>query len=196
MGHWSLYSQATVLNHSNLYDSWPLPDWWAVCAVSVHHQGRETLGHIKVSHLSLQTTSGLSLADHVPACAHYVCVQKHIKPSLSEPVHCIALYQIHCSRRSFDPRSLSEPFIQLGIIPNTLWPGPLQDSLQQSEREREVFWMPRECERRVNNTESGPFLSLLPPLWLEDHCLMRSWLADAAEVMNGRGSLEKTGAWI
>lgn len=98
--------------------------------------GGGTLGHIKVSHLSLQTTSGFGLADRVPACAHYVCVHKHIKPSLSEPVHCIALYQIHCSRRPFDPRSLGEPFIQLGIIPNTLWPGPLQDSLQQSERER------------------------------------------------------------
>lgn len=51
-------------------------------AVSVNHQGRETLPHIKVSHLTLQEPSAFSVTDDV-------CEQKHIKASLSEPVLCI-----------------------------------------------------------------------------------------------------------
>lgn len=50
-----------------------------------------------------------------------------------------------------------------------------------SEGERETFWM---WERRENNADSGPFLSLSLPLELEDYCLMGSRLSDAVEVMN------------
>lgn len=119
--------------------------------------------------------------EHVPAP---VCVQKHITASLSEPVHCIAKQQIHCSRRSFDPRSPSEPVIQLRIIPNSL----------ARERERDFLDAPRCVSGRHNNTDVWSLPVIVPAARAAAPLSDERLMASHSSRDDGCGSVLKTAA--